>query len=134
MTATGLDHASLLVSDVERARRFFTGAIGLEELPRPANIHFPGAWLRVGAQQLHLIGEAEPGRANRMSPRYEPDEVNIGYANHIALIVADLETTLARVREHGIEPSPVDQRGDGVTRSFVTDPDGHVVELMQVSH
>jgi catechol 2,3-dioxygenase-like lactoylglutathione lyase family enzyme len=134
MTATGLDHASLLVSDVERARRFFTGALGLEEIPRPDGFSFPGAWLRVGAQQLHLVGETEPGRASETNPAYERPEIEGGIANHVAVTVDDLPATLARLRGHGVEPGPLNDRGDGVTRSFVTDPDGHVVELMQVSH
>src|SRR3954449_2723451 len=127
-----LDHGSLLVSDVERSVRFYTDALGLEAVPRPSTFDTPGAWLQVGEQQIHLVGEGEPGRAAAMNPAYDHAEVVIGYGNHLALVVDDLDAALARAREHGVEPpGEVIARGDGVRRTFVTDPDGHVIELME---
>jgi catechol 2,3-dioxygenase-like lactoylglutathione lyase family enzyme len=128
-----LDHGGLLVSDVERAVRFYTGALGLEELPRPATFDTPGAWLQVGEHhQIHLIGETERGRARAMHPAYDRAEIAIGYGNHLALVVDDLEAALARAAEHGVRPGgPVIARGDGVKRAFVTDPDDNIIELMQ---
>ncbi len=32
-----LDHAALLVKDVERSRRFYGQVLGMEEVPRPSN-------------------------------------------------------------------------------------------------
>lgn len=127
-----LDHGGLLVSDVARALRFYADALGLPEVPRPPTFDTPGAWVQVGEQQLHLIGETEPGRARAMHPGYDPAEIAIGYGNHVALVVDDLDGALARAAEHGVQPGgPVLARGDGVKRAFVTDPDGNIVELMQ---
>jgi catechol 2,3-dioxygenase-like lactoylglutathione lyase family enzyme len=128
-----LDHGSLLVSDVERSVRFYTGALGLTEVPRPPTFEAPGAWLAIGeAQQLHLVGEGEPGRTRDMNPPWDPVEVAIGYTNHLAFHVDDLDAALERAREHGVAPAgEVFARGDGVRRTFVTDPDGHVIELME---
>ena len=127
-----LDHGSLLVSDVDAALRFYTGALGLVEVPRPPTFDTPGAWLQVGEQQIHLVGETEPGRAAQMSPPYDRAEIVIGYGNHLALVVEDLDAALARAREHGVEPpGEIIARGDGVRRTFVTDPDGHVIEIME---
>jgi catechol 2,3-dioxygenase-like lactoylglutathione lyase family enzyme len=127
-----LDHGSLLVSDVERSVRFYTGALGLEEVPRPATFDTPGAWLQVGEQQIHLVCEGEPGRARALNPPYDRAEIVIGYGNHLALVVDDLEAALRRAAEHGVvPPGETIARGDGVKRTFVTDPDGHVIELMQ---
>jgi catechol 2,3-dioxygenase-like lactoylglutathione lyase family enzyme len=131
--AMRIDHGSLLVSDVERAVRFYTGALGLTEVPRPPTFDAPGAWLQVGDDhQIHLVGEAEAGRAREQNPPYAREEVVIGYGNHLALVVDDLDVTLARAAEHGVvPPGETIARGDGVKRTFVTDPDGHVIELMQ---
>ena len=127
-----LDHGSLLVSDVRRAVAFYTGALGLTEVPRPPTFDAPGAWLQVGEQQIHLVGEGEPGRAAEMNPPYDHEEIVIGYGNHLALAVDDLDAVLARAREHGVTPpGEIIARGDGVRRTFVTDPDGHVIELME---
>src|SRR3954453_20344012 len=127
-----IDHGSLLVSDVDASVRFYTAALGLEEVPRPSTFDTPGAWLAVGEQQIHLVGEGEPGRARAMNPPYDRAEVVIGYGNHLALVVDALDAALDRAREPGVEPpGETIARGDGVRRTFVTDPDGHVIELMQ---
>src|SRR5262245_5750733 len=127
-----LDHGSLLVSDVPRALAFYTGALGLIEVPRPPTFDTPGAWLQVGEQQIHLVGEAEAGRSAAMNPPYDNAEIVIGYGNHLALDVDDLDALLAQAKEHGVEPpGEIIARGDGVRRTFVTDPDGHVIELME---
>jgi catechol 2,3-dioxygenase-like lactoylglutathione lyase family enzyme len=127
-----LDHGGLLVSDVERSLRFYVDALGLEQVERPSTFDTPGAWLQVGAQQLHLIGETEPGRARAMTPRYDAAEIVIGYGTHLALDVEDLDAAIARAAAAGVHPpGEVFARGDGVKRVFFTDPDGHVIELMQ---
>src|SRR4051812_9638700 len=96
-----LDHASLVVSDPEAARAFYVGVLGLEEIPRPATFTFPGLWVAIGDRQLHLIGEAEPGRARATHPGYRPAELATGYASHFALEVDDLEAFLTRAKERG---------------------------------
>jgi catechol 2,3-dioxygenase-like lactoylglutathione lyase family enzyme len=132
MTAPlGIDHAGLLVADVERAVAFYRDVLGMEELPRPATLNNPGAWLRAGMHELHLIGELDAGRAGALNPPYTAREIAIGYGNHVALVVGSLDEALERVRDHGVEPGPPLSRGDGVRRAFITDPDGHIVELME---
>ena len=67
-----------------------------------------------------------------MTPRYDEAEVVIGYGTHLALVVDDLDAALQRAAAAGVTPpGEVFARGDGVKRVFVTDPDGHVIELMQ---
>jgi catechol 2,3-dioxygenase-like lactoylglutathione lyase family enzyme len=127
-----LDHAALIISDPERSRAFYVGVLGLEEVPRPETFAFPGLWIQIGEQQLHLIGEAESGRARQIHPGYRADELAGGYTSHFAIEVDDLEATVAALKAKGGElvggPRP---RGDGVLQAYVSDPDGHVVELMQ---
>jgi catechol 2,3-dioxygenase-like lactoylglutathione lyase family enzyme len=126
-----LDHGALLVADEQRAREFYVDALGLTEVPRPPNFDFPGLWVAVGGQQLHIIGEAEDGRAREVHAGYRRDEVARGYATHLALAVPDFTSYLAGLRERGVEivGGPRD-RGDGVQQAYVTDPDGHMIEIM----
>ncbi len=126
-----LDHASLLVKDVERSRRFYSQVLGMEEVPRPHNFDFPGAWFRKGSAELHLIGEAEPGRAAQVHPGgYRREEMARGYGSHIAFEVNDLEEAQQHLRACGVEvvggPRP---RGDGVLQMYICDPDNYIVEL-----
>jgi catechol 2,3-dioxygenase-like lactoylglutathione lyase family enzyme len=126
-----LDHGALLVADEQRAREFDVGGLGLTEVPRPPNFDFPGLWVAVGDQQLHMIGEAEAGRAQATHPGYREAELARGYASHLALEVDDFDGYLAELRERGIGlvGGPRD-RGDGVQQAYVTDPDGNVIEIM----
>jgi glyoxylase I family protein len=126
-----LDHGGLLVADEQRARAFYVDALGLTEVPRPSNFDFPGFWVAVGDQQLHIIGEAEAGRTRSVHPGWRDDELARGYATHLALAVDDFDGYLARLRKAGvaIAGGPRD-RGDGVKQAYVADPDGHVIEVM----
>jgi catechol 2,3-dioxygenase-like lactoylglutathione lyase family enzyme len=126
-----MNHAALLVSDVELSRRFYGGVLGMEEVPRPSNFHFPGAWFRKGGAELHLVQEPEPGRARQMHPGYSPEELAEGFGSHFAFEVGDLAEAQREVEARGAEvvgrPRP---RGDGVVQMYLTDPDGYLVELM----
>jgi glyoxylase I family protein len=127
----GLDHGAPLVADEQRARAFYVDGLGLTEVPRPENFDFPGLWVSVGDQQLHIIGEAEAGRARDAHTGWRADELARGYASHLALEVDDFDGYLGGLRERGIAIAggPRD-RGDGVKQAYVTDPDGHVIEIM----
>ncbi len=130
MELRSLNHASLLVQDVERSKRFYRQVLGLQEVPRPDSFKFPGAWFRLGTQEIHLIGEEEEGRAEHMNPGYRRDELARGHCTHIAFDVPDLEAAIQYLHEKQIEivggPRP---RGDGVRQMYISDPDGHIIEL-----
>jgi catechol 2,3-dioxygenase-like lactoylglutathione lyase family enzyme len=130
-TPRRLDHGALLVADEQRSREFYVDGLGLTEVPRPANFDFPGFWVAVGDQQLHVIGEAEPGRARGVHTGYRDDELARGFATHLALEVEDFDGYLALLRGRGIDlvGGPRD-RGDGVQQAYVADPDRHVIEIM----
>jgi catechol 2,3-dioxygenase-like lactoylglutathione lyase family enzyme len=114
MQPLGIHHVSINVTDVDAALAFYTGALGLTVREDRPDFGFGGAWLDAGGQQIHLIGAPTPD--------------NLG--QHLALQVADLDTTVAELRAQGIDvtdPSPV---GPG-RQSFLVDPSGNAVELYQ---
>ena len=126
-----LDHVALLVKDVEQSKRFYVQLLGMEEHPRPGNFNFPGAWLRKGSAEIHLIGEDQPGRVDLVQPGgYSLDELSTGHVTHFAFEVNDLETTRQYLRTSGIPivggPRP---RGDGVMQLYIRDPDGYIIEF-----
>jgi catechol 2,3-dioxygenase-like lactoylglutathione lyase family enzyme/uncharacterized protein YunC (DUF1805 family) len=121
-----IDHATLVVKDLERSRRFYVEVLGMREVPRPA-FSFAGLWFQAGATQIHLILEyAGSGPAgnllaeNRRSSR----------THHLAFLVEDAAAAFASLQALQVpilaEPKP---RPDGYLQVFVTDPDGHVIEL-----
>lgn len=125
-----LQHCSLVVRDLEKSRWFYGTVLGMQEVPRPRNFTFDGAWFRSDGSEFHLIaasdttappGLEDPGPAKRT-----------GLATHIALQVTDLSATKANLERHGVEilggPMP---RGDGVQQMYVHDPDGYLIEFFQ---
>lgn len=117
MKTMQLNHVALHVEDVERSCRFYEDVMLLERLPRPA-FSFPGAWFRLGAdQELHLIGD-------RHQPVYSHNR-----GNHFALLVDDIDAWQRHLAERSATFAPKKVRPDGAFQVFVTDPDGHFVEL-----
>ena len=116
-----LHHVSLIVRDLDRARAFYGGLLGLRELPRPA-FSFAGAWYEVGDRQLHLTVHA-PARTLRGTTEIDSRD------GHVALRVHDYEETLVYLKSRGVT---VKESRDNVTpwaQLYITDPDGNVIEL-----
>ncbi len=121
-----IDHATLVVKDLARSRQFYVEALGMREVARPA-FSFAGLWFQAGATQIHLILEfAGSGPAGNLLPESQRNS----RTHHLAFAVEDAEAAVPRLKELGIPllsgPKP---RPDGYIQVFVTDPDGHVIEL-----
>ncbi len=122
----GLDHVTLVVKDLERSRQFYVGVLGMREVSRPA-FSFAGLWFQAGDTQIHLILEFEgSGPAGNLLPA----PLRSSRTQHFAFLVDDVAAVVPRLKElnapilFGPKPRP-----DGYQQIFVTDPDGHVVEL-----
>jgi catechol 2,3-dioxygenase-like lactoylglutathione lyase family enzyme len=125
-----IQHVGLVVSDLDRSRRFYAEALGLEEVPRPPNFTFDGAWFRFGGTEIHLLAETHAtGGAGHADPGAGAAR---GMTTHLALETQDLAVACNRLAENGVElvggPMP---RGDGYVQVFFRDPDGYVLELFQ---
>jgi catechol 2,3-dioxygenase-like lactoylglutathione lyase family enzyme/uncharacterized protein YunC (DUF1805 family) len=121
-----LDHATLVVKDLQRSRRFYVDVLGMREVPRPA-FSFAGLWFQAGKTQIHLILEfSGSGPAGNLLPEH----LRSMRTHHIAFEVDDATACLACLKELDVPilsgPKP---RPDGYIQVFVTDPDGHVIEL-----
>jgi catechol 2,3-dioxygenase-like lactoylglutathione lyase family enzyme len=119
--ATGISHAALVVTDVERAKDFYVNFLGLREIPRPARVvgRIPGAWLECeSGHQVHLIGDADAKGIGDTSNRYRP---------HLALHVDDFDGSLKALDERGITYRAGEL--DGARTASFDDPDGNSIEL-----
>ena len=111
-----LNHVAIHVADVPASERFYRDVLQLESIPRPG-FKFPGAWFRLGAdQELHLIGD-------RQQPVHSHNR-----GNHYALMVDDIDAWERHFQQIGVS-SRRQLRPDGAHQVYVTDPDGHVIEL-----
>lgn len=118
-----IHHVSLLVADTARALAFYQGLLGLDiDASRP-DIGYPGAWLNVGAAQLHLL-ELPDNIGDAVQSEHG------GRDRHFAMSVADLGAVETVLEAAGI--------GYTLSRSgrralFCRDPDGNAVELVEES-
>ncbi|MCW5892970.1 MAG: VOC family protein [bacterium] len=119
MLARGLGHVSFPVADLERSLHFYRDVLGLAEIPRP-DLGFPGAWLGVGDGQVHLIQRFPGVDVGTAPPALNPT------AQHVAFLVDDYATTLARLGDAGLA---VLSTSPEAGQMWVQDPDGHVIEL-----
>jgi len=114
-TFTHLDHCSILITDVERSRRFYGELLGLREIAYPKTFDFTVVWYDLGNQHLHLLLKDRP---DTISPR------------HFALRVADVAAARDYFRQKGV---PFDETTTipGADRFFIRDPDGNRIEIIQ---
>ena len=116
-----LNHVAVHVQDVEKSKDFYLNVLGLAEIARP-DFPFPGAWFRLGTQQeLHLIG-------GRDSP-----VASATRGNHYALLIDNMDEWEARFKELGVDYLPRRTRPDGAFQIYVSDPDGHTIELCMIA-
>jgi len=56
MSKAYLHHLLIAVEDLERARKFYTDVLEMQEIDRPS-FPYPGIWYKIGdgQQQLHII-------------------------------------------------------------------------------
>jgi len=116
------------ISDFERSRIFYE-ALGMEfrrELPIVRN----------GEHEATNYFFGFPGQEEELELTLNHDgrtyELGTAYG-HIAIGVYDLDATLARLKEQGIDPErpPYQVRAGGSFIAFVRDPDAYRIELIE---
>jgi lactoylglutathione lyase len=120
-----LIHTCYRITNPERSVAFYE-ALGLEkrrEMP-----------IRDEAMNYFLGVPGQDSPELELTHNFGVDsyELGTGYG-HIALTVEDLDGTLERLAEQGIEPErePYTVREGGSRLTFVRDPDGYRVELIE---
>jgi glyoxylase I family protein len=114
MEFSQLDHCSVIITDVERSRRFYRDVLGLKEINKPRTFDFVVLWFDLGNQHIHLLLKDRP---DSTSPR------------HFALRVKDAAGARAECRSKGLrveETTPI----PGADRFFIYDPDGNRIEII----
>jgi lactoylglutathione lyase len=117
-------HVGLRVSDLDRSLAFYT-ALGYEVLGAVPETAFGRlTMLKLPGDEfvsLELVHDPDGGRV-------EP-----GGLNHLVVKVESMQSTIAELAGHGIEAeAPASPDGsDDFWTSWLTDPDGYRIELVQ---
>jgi catechol 2,3-dioxygenase-like lactoylglutathione lyase family enzyme len=112
MRPLAVHHVSINVDDVDAALRFYVDVLGMAVRDDRPDFGFGGAWLDVGGQQVHLIEAPPPA----------------GLGQHFAVLVEDLDATIAELRATGLDVSDASPVASN-RQAFVHDPAGNLVEL-----
>lgn len=125
-----VDHVSIITKDVEASRQFYCNVLGMEEVPRPTNFTFGGAWFRKGGAEIHLVhvdaATQEVGDAENVG---KPNG-DVTFARHFAFRINDMDAFAQRLEEHGISFAwGPRNRGDDAWQAYLYDPDGHMIEV-----
>ena len=116
-------HTSLLVASTERALEFYHGVLGVAVDGTRPDLGFPGAWLRVGGQQIHLLELPNPDPVQGR-PQHG------GRDRHVALQVDDIDGLVARLEAAGVVYT---LSRSGRRALFCRDPDGNALEFIEPS-
>jgi lactoylglutathione lyase len=119
-------HTCYRIGEIDRSVAFYN-ALGFEEVGRmPIRDEAINVF-------MNIPGDGEMPRLE-LTYNFGVDsyELGTGY-NHIAIAAGNLDETLARLAEQGIEPErpPYSIREGGSRICFVRDPDGYRIELIE---
>lgn len=116
-------HASLLVADLDHARAFYEGVLGLSpSLVRP-EMSFDGVWYDIGDAQIHLLCLPNPDPV-------EGRPEHGGRDRHTALAVEGWNELKSKLDAEGIAYT---LSRSGRQALFIRDPDGNVLELIEAA-
>jgi glyoxylase I family protein len=115
-----IHHASLIVADTEKSLLFYRDVLGMEQVERPP-LPFPGAWLKIGAQQIHLLELVNP------DPTTGRPEHG-GRDRHVAMHIDSVDTLRSDLDRAGVVYT---LSISGRRALFCRDLDGNALEFIE---
>lgn len=114
-----IHHASLVVKDLLQSMTFYSGVLGLQPNSLRPDMGYPGVWLDIGMQQIHLM---------QVASQELPLQDHLGHERHLAIQVLNLDTVEQRLSAAGIEYR---KSRSGRAALFCRDPDHNTLEFVE---
>lgn len=122
---------SITVADLDQEKRFFKDVLAFEEVG--AKQMMRSVELRLGAERIHLLQPAQPGR-----PVPQDSRSFDRWFQHIAIVVSDMDKAYAELRRHNVKhvstgPQTLpawNKDAGGIKAFYFRDPEGHVLEII----
>lgn len=115
-----LKHVSVLVSDLQQSLDFYHGLLGLDIDSSRPDLGYPGAWLNIGQQQIHLLQLPNPDPVSERP-------AHGGRDRHIAMAATNYDGFRKKLDDSGINYTT---SKSGRQALFLRDPDGNAVEII----
>jgi catechol 2,3-dioxygenase-like lactoylglutathione lyase family enzyme len=135
MNALSFDHVGLSVCDLDAERRFYTAAFGVveEHYAVIAEAHARVSLLRMPSGAAIELTERAGSMTRRFPDAFAAASVR-GYF-HWPLRVADLDEALRSAAACGarVVSEPAAAQRPDVRFAYVADPEGHLIELLQLA-
>jgi glyoxylase I family protein len=117
-------HSSVIVANTENSLNFYHNILGLEIDSSRPDLGYPGAWLNIGKQQIHLIELPNPDPTENR-PQHG------GHDRHVALSTNQFDKLVATLEKNNIKFT---LSRSGRKALFFRDPDGNAIEVIQSNH
>ena len=112
---TMIQHINIQISDRERTREWYENVLGAEFLDRGPELNQAQLQLRIGSGEIH----------STLTPTPAP-------SGHIALEIHDWDEMIANLDALGVTyPAPTVRGYSGGHSTYIHDPDGNLIELVQ---
>jgi len=121
MTTIAIHHVSLIVADTRVSLEFYRDLLGIPLSDARPDLGYPGAWLQLLGQQIHLLELPNPDAV-------QGRPLHAGRDRHLAMTVSDLDALQQRLAAAGVSCT---QSRSGRKALFCRDPDGNGVELIE---
>jgi len=115
-----IHHASLIVSDTQQSLLFYRDVLGMQPTERP-NLPFPGAWLQIGEQQIHLLELDNPDPTTGRP-------AHGGRDRHVALHCSSVDALREALEKAGMSYTT---SVSGRKALFCRDRDGNALEFIE---
>jgi len=116
----GVAHSSLLIGRLEDSLVFYRDILGMTVDPSRPDLGYPGVWLNIGDQQIHLLQLHNPDPVEN-----RPEHG--GHDRHTAIMVKDFDTVKEVLIRAKIN---ITMSRSGRQALFCRDPDGNTLELI----
>lgn len=120
---SAIQHASFIIMDLDRALDFYHGVLGMAVVPDRPELGYPGAWLQIQQQQIHLLQLPNPDPV-------EGRPQHGGRDRHVAFGISDLDSLVEKLKTAGITYT---LSRSGRRALFCRDPDGNALEFIETT-
>lgn len=121
MAVLAMHHCSMIVKNTEKSLAFYLGILGLVQDTNRPDLGYPGAWLNVGSQQIHLLELPNPDPL-------EGRPQHGGRDRHTAFLVDDLDDMVMKLDKASIDYT---LSKSGRKALFCRDPDSNGIEIIE---